>query len=113
MTTSAPAPPCDVLSPEPLSLATAAATANEAQNWKEIEEEDDNMLVKVERPRLRWEFFDYLEGRTSEIEGIPTFHEDQLDYRCGLFLFVLLLASLALHIIYIYKLDNLVLESQS
>ena len=42
----------------------------EFAKWEEAEEEDDNMLVKLERPRLQREFFDYLESHTTEIKGL-------------------------------------------
>ena len=42
--------------------------------WEEIEEEDDNMLVKLEMPRLQREFFDYLEGHTTVIKGLVAQH---------------------------------------
>lgn len=43
-------------------------------DWEEIEEEDDNMLVKLDRPRLRYEFLSYLECRTAEIKVIVSQH---------------------------------------
>jgi hypothetical protein len=38
--------------------------------WDEIEENDDNMLIRLEWNRLQEEFFDYLQTETTTIEKI-------------------------------------------
>lgn len=44
------------------------------ERWLEIEDEDDNMLVRLEWPRLEREFLDYLQTYTNEIERIVSKH---------------------------------------
>ena len=41
---------------------------------EEIEDEDDNMLVKLDWPRLQEEFFTYLDNHTRDIQGIVYHH---------------------------------------
>jgi site-specific DNA-adenine methylase len=50
-----PAISSDALFFDPPSSAATAATDSKTQNWKEIKEEDDNMLVKLLRSHLRQE----------------------------------------------------------
>ncbi|KAJ9644797.1 uncharacterized protein PV06_08292 [Exophiala oligosperma] len=45
-----------------------------AQRWKEIEEEDDNMLVTLQRDVLTEEFLDYLQRHASDIPGLVAHH---------------------------------------
>jgi hypothetical protein len=55
--------------------ATAAEQKNQdIAHWEEIEEEDDNMLIKLERPQLQEEFFNYLESQTAKIKAIVSQH---------------------------------------
>lgn len=63
-------------SPDSVDRNTAAVelTDHFISRWKEIEDEDDNMLVKLEWPRLRREFLDYLQSRTSEIKALVSQH---------------------------------------
>lgn len=49
-------------------------TVNKNDAWKEIEEEDDNMLVKLPRPRLEEALYDYLQAHAFEIERIVRHH---------------------------------------
>lgn len=42
--------------------------------WQKIEEKDDNMLMKLEWPRFKKAFDDYLEGRTAEMQDIVSQH---------------------------------------
>jgi hypothetical protein len=64
-------PPGDLQSYDPAPTGHA-----EKQNstWKDIEGEDDNMLVKLERPQLRREFEAYLQDHTTEIQDIVSHH---------------------------------------
>ncbi|OAL30155.1 hypothetical protein AYO20_08871 [Fonsecaea nubica] len=43
-------------------------------DWEYIENEDDNMLVKLEYPRLKREFLEYLQSHTDVIERIVAQH---------------------------------------
>ncbi|RMZ90716.1 hypothetical protein DV736_g2042, partial [Chaetothyriales sp. CBS 134916] len=43
-------------------------------SWSEIENEDDNMLIKLQDPKLREEFLDDLESLRSQIEDIVAYH---------------------------------------
>ena len=45
-----------------------------SSRWQEIEEEEDNMLIKLEWPSLKQEFLDYLEARVAELQGIVAQH---------------------------------------
>ncbi|KAJ4527924.1 hypothetical protein HRR83_000676 [Exophiala dermatitidis] len=47
---------------------------NSGLSWEEVEEEDDNMLVKLPRNRLREEFLDDIQQHTSDIGGIVAHH---------------------------------------
>ena len=69
-------PPGDVQSYDPAGSAAAPTEHGDEEysTWTEIEEEDDNMLVKLERPRLRREFEAYLQGHTTEIQDIVSHH---------------------------------------
>ncbi|RMZ84412.1 hypothetical protein DV738_g658, partial [Chaetothyriales sp. CBS 135597] len=56
-------------------MATAVEEDVKAQDWRETEEEeDDNMLVKLKRPRLRQDFFDCHQNHTTEIDAIVRQH---------------------------------------
>jgi hypothetical protein len=41
------------------SMTSNPSTFNETE-WRDVDEEDDNMLVKLRRPQLREDFFLYL-----------------------------------------------------
>ncbi|EXJ80683.1 hypothetical protein A1O3_06967, partial [Capronia epimyces CBS 606.96] len=53
---------------------SAAAIDTAAPDWTQIEEEDYNMLVKLQRPHLREEFFDHLQSHASNIRDIVSHH---------------------------------------
>jgi hypothetical protein len=52
---------------DPVESVPAPAEDGREKAWQKIEEDDDNMFVVLERPRLRREFEAYLQARTSEI----------------------------------------------
>lgn len=55
-------------------LSTLRAATPNCGILEEIEEEDDNMLIKLQRPRLREELLNTLEEHTSDIRGIVSDH---------------------------------------
>lgn len=60
-----------------LDLDSPPATSpagSEAQDWKELEEEDDNMLVKLQQEPLRQAFSDDLQSQIPNICGIVSHH---------------------------------------
>lgn len=58
-----------------LDHASSASPADsKAQVWRKVEEEDDNMLVKLQREVSRKAFFDHLERQVSDIGGIVSQH---------------------------------------
>ena len=66
--------PRDIQSYSSASSAGAAREEKEenTSKWEEIEDEDDNMLVKLEWARLKREFFDYLQDQTHTIQSIAS-----------------------------------------
>lgn len=57
------------------SVAAPSGHADEEYlTWKENEEEDDNMLVKLERHGLRREFKAYFQDHSTEIQDIVSHH---------------------------------------
>ena len=61
-----------VLETNPVSYALPAAS--KLQDWEDIEEEDDNMLVKLQRETLREAFFEDLQCHIPTICGIVSHH---------------------------------------
>ncbi|KAK5230864.1 hypothetical protein LTR72_000043 [Exophiala xenobiotica] len=53
---------------------SASPAGGKAEVWKEIEEEDDNMLVKLQEEPLRKAFFDDLQSQIPNICGIVSHH---------------------------------------
>jgi hypothetical protein len=62
------------LPPEPTTDQDERSEEELISAWREIEGEDDNMLVKLERPRLREVFMHDLEGQTPNIRSIVSRH---------------------------------------
>lgn len=59
--------------PDPDSPPTASSDET-ARDWKEIEDEDDNMLVKLQQEPWRQAFFDDLQSQIPNICGIVSHH---------------------------------------
>lgn len=57
-----------------LDSASAPPTDRKAKEWEEIEEEDDNMLVKLQWEPWRQAFFDELECQIPSIRRLVTHH---------------------------------------
>jgi len=62
-----------VTDPESSSSA-APANNSKAQLWEEIEEDDDNMIVKLKQESLRQAFSDDLQSQMPNICGIVSHH---------------------------------------
>lgn len=56
------------------SPSSASPADRNAQDWKEIEEEDDDMLVKLQQEPLRQAFSDDLQSQIPNICGIVSHH---------------------------------------